>query len=215
MRRRQTGLGLVEALLALALGLMLLVAAGQVFVSAYQAWRLQGAAARLQDDARLALQRMAEDIRQAGMFGCLRLETEDFADPGAAQAFASPIEVTGDSLTLVGAELPGVLGSPDWTVLSDCRSWARVQPGQHVGDGELLALPVRRVTYRVHNGSLMLTSNAQHASLIDQVRALEVSRVEAGAGERLDIRLTLHDRQHGLEQHHSLSVALRNPGAGS
>jgi type IV pilus assembly protein PilW len=38
-----------------------------------------------------------------------------------------------------------------------------------------------------------------------------VNRVEAGEGERLDIRLTLFDRQHQLEHRHQLSVALRNP----
>ncbi|MDH0304682.1 MULTISPECIES: pilus assembly protein PilW [unclassified Pseudomonas] len=215
MTRRQAGFGLMEALLALTLGAMLLAVTGQVFVSAHQAWRLQGASARLQDDARLAMQRLVEDIRQAGMFGCLRLEASDFDDPATAQAFARPIEITDDGLTLIGAELPGLLGAPDWTVLTDCRTWARVQRGQHVGEGEWLALPVRRVSYRVRNGSLMLTSNAQHAALVDNVRALEVRRVQEREGERLDIRLSLFDRQHQLEQQHAVSVAVRNGGAGS
>jgi type IV pilus assembly protein PilW len=210
MRRRATGFGLVEAMLAVALGSLLLVAAGQVFVQGYQAWRLHAATARLQDDARLALQRMAEDIRQAGMFGCLRLDAADFDDPATAQAFARPVQASGDSLTLVGAELPGLLGAPDWTVLTDCRSWARVQRGQHVPGDTLLALPVRRVTYRVRGGSLMLTTNAQHASLIDNVGGLEVRQSE----DRVDIDLRMHDRDHHLEQRHSLSVALRNPEGG-
>lgn len=208
MKRRQAGAGLVEVLLAVALGALLLVAASQLFGRAYQAWRLQGAAARLQDDARLVLQRLAEDIRMAGMFGCLRLEAADFADPQAALAFARPIEANADSLTLVGAELPGLLGAPDWTVITDCRSWAQVVRGQHVPGDALLALPVRRVTYRVRNGSLLFTSNAQHASLVDNVRAL---RVRQGDG-RVDIELLMQDREHRLEQRHALSVAVRNPG---
>jgi Tfp pilus assembly protein PilW len=81
MKRRPAGFGLIEALLALALGVMVLAAASQLFGSAYQAWRLQGATARLQDDARLVLQRLAEDIRMAGMFGCLRLNAADFRLP--------------------------------------------------------------------------------------------------------------------------------------
>ncbi|MDH0646167.1 pilus assembly protein PilW [Pseudomonas sp. GD03858] len=215
MRYRQTGFGLMEALLALALGAMLLAVTGQVFVSAHHASRLQGASARLQDDARLALQRLVEDVRQAGMFGCLSLEAADFDDPASAQAFAHPIEISDDGLTLIGAQLPGLLGPPDWTVLSDCRSWAKVLRGQHVGEGQWLALPVRRVSYRVRNGSLMLTSNAQHAALVDNVRALEVHRVREREGERLDIRLTLFDRQHLLEQRHAVSVALRNGRTGT
>lgn len=210
MKRRQTGVGLTEMLLALALGLMLLAAASQVFGSAYQVWRLQGASARLQDDARLVLQRLAEDIRMAGMFGCLRLGEEDFRVPEAAQAFANPIQIGQDSLTLVGAALPGLMGTPDWTVLSDCRTWARVEGTQHVSGEHLFALPVRRLVYRLQDGSLILTTKSQNARLIDNVRALEVSRV----GERVDIRLTLYDRQHQLEQQHQLSVAVRNPQGG-
>ncbi|WP_177333773.1 prepilin-type N-terminal cleavage/methylation domain-containing protein, partial [Pseudomonas sp. NBRC 111127] len=42
MRRRQTGVGLLELLLALTIGLMVLVAASQLFASVHQAWRLQG-----------------------------------------------------------------------------------------------------------------------------------------------------------------------------
>ncbi|WP_194789068.1 PilW family protein [Pseudomonas sp. UFMG81] len=215
MRRRSVGFGLIEALLALALGLMLLAAASQLFGSAYQAWRLQGATARLQEDARLALQRLAEDIRMAGMFGCLRLEATDFKSSGAAEAFATPITIAPGSLTLVGAELPGLVGKADWTVLTDCHSWAEVVGHQHVPGPGTMALPIRRLTYRLNNGSLQLVTNVQNALLIDNVRAFEVNRVEAGEGERLDIRLTLFDRQHQLEHRHQLSVALRNPRHGS
>ncbi|WP_248917476.1 PilW family protein [Pseudomonas entomophila] len=215
MRRRQNGLGLIEVLLALALGLLLLTVAGQLFGSAHQAWQLQGVKARLQDDARLVLQRLSEDVRMAGMFGCLRLDPEDFADPLAARAFARPIEITSDSLTLVGAELPGVLGVADWTVLTDCRTWARVEAGPHFAGPQVLAIPVRRIGYRLRNGSLMFTTNAQHVSLIDNVRAFEVSEVETGEGLRVDIRLILHDRRYGLEQRHEMSVAVRNPWGGA
>ncbi|NIF19960.1 pilus assembly protein PilW [Pantoea sp. Cy-639] len=214
MSRAADGFSLLEVLLALALGVAVLAGAGQLLVSAHQAWRLQGAAAQMQDDARWALQRLAEDLRMAGMFGCLRLEAIDFTDPAAAQAFARPVEIGTDSLTLVGAELPGLLGAPDWTVLTDCRSWAQVSPGQHMPAGDLLALPVRRVSYRLHNASLMLSTRSQHVSLIDNVRSLQLSRITSAQGERVDIRLTLHDRQLGLEQQHALSVALRNSGVG-
>jgi len=115
MRCRQSGFGLLEVMLALAIGLMVVVAAGQLLVSAHQSWRLQGAALRLQDDARLALLRMAQDIRMAGMFGCLRLEPADFQDPAARQVFNQPVEVGPASLGLVVAEPSGHAGLPDWT----------------------------------------------------------------------------------------------------
>lgn len=213
MKRRQTGLGLIETLLALALAALLLTGASRMFLSAHQAWAQQGAAARLQDDARLVLQRIAEDVRMAGMFGCLQLQGADFGSPDTARAFAEPITIGQGSLTLVGAALPGLSGAPDWTVLTDCRSWAKVQDGQHAPGENLFALPVRRLSYQLRDGSLSLITRSQNASLIDNVKALQVTRVEAEEGERLDIQLTLYDPRHQLEQQHQISVALRNLAA--
>ena len=118
MRRCQAGLGLLEMVVALAIGLMLLAAASQLFVSAHQTWRLQSTAVRMQDSARLALLRMAQDIRMAGMFGCLRLSPGNFLVPGAEQAFARPLVSGPSSFSLVVAELPGYAGDPDWTLLT-------------------------------------------------------------------------------------------------
>jgi hypothetical protein len=84
----------------------------------------------------------------------------------------------------VGAELPGLVGRADWTVLSDCRSEAEVVAHQHVAGNTVLALPIRRLTYRLHKGSLQLLTNVQNANLIDNVRAFEVNLVEVEEGER-------------------------------
>lgn len=93
MRRRQIGFGLLEVVMALAIGLLLLAAASQLFTSAHQAWRLQSTAVRMQDEARQALLRMAQDIRMTGMFGCLQLGPGDFNAPGSQLAFARPLEL--------------------------------------------------------------------------------------------------------------------------
>ncbi|MFV3405411.1 MULTISPECIES: PilW family protein [Pseudomonas] len=210
MRCRQTGLGLLETLLALALAVLLLTGASRLLLSAHQAWAVQGVAARMHDDARLALQRIAEEVRMAGMFGCLRLEPAQFPNAGSAEAFARPITITGDSLTLVTADLSGLPGPADWTVLTDCLTWAKVELGQQMGAAGVLALPVRQILYEVRNGGLMFTSASQRATLIDQVRGLQVTHVEVEQGERLDIELTLHDPRYLLTQRHRISVALRN-----
>ncbi|MGE7994101.1 PilW family protein [Pseudomonas sp. NPDC089554] len=216
MSRLQRGFGLLEALLALAIGLMLLAAAGQVLVSSQQSWRLQGASARLQEDARLALQRLVQDIRMTGVFGCLATHAIDFPSAAAAQAFAAPLQITRTtdgrlaSLSLLAGELPGAAGAPDWTVLSDCRTWAKVLAGGHLADGDSLAFPLRQQHYRVHDGSLMLSSGGLNARLIDNVKGLWITQVQAGEGQRLDIRLQLFEPTQQLEQQYELSVALRN-----
>ncbi|CAM3916933.1 hypothetical protein CCOS865_00873 [Pseudomonas reidholzensis] len=212
MSARQPGFSLLEGLLALAVGLMLLAAASQVFVSAVQAWRLQGVVAQLQEDARLALQRMAQDIRMAGMFGCLRLDDDSFEDPAAASAFATPLLITqgGQRLSLIVGQLPGSGSRPEWTVLTDCRSWVQVKAGVQPGDQQTLALPVSRVTYTLRAARLQREARGTPQPLIDNVLSLHATRVPMAAGERVDVRLVLFDRHHAIEQHHAISVALRN-----
>ncbi|MDR6714403.1 type IV pilus assembly protein PilW [Pseudomonas hunanensis] len=212
MSLRQRGFSLLEGLLALALGLMLLAAASQVFVSAVQAWRLQGAVAQLQEDARLVLQRMAQDIRMVGMFGCLRLETADFDDPSVAEVFAQPLLISqgGERLSLIVGQLPGSVSRPRWSVLTDCRSWARVTADLRNDNQQVLALPISRLTYDVHDSSLRLSDRGTPRALIDNVRSFNATRVATAEGERVDVRLTLFEPQHSIEQHYAISVALRN-----
>ncbi|MFJ2981794.1 MULTISPECIES: PilW family protein [unclassified Pseudomonas] len=210
MRRTQHGFGLVETLLALAIGLMLLTAASQLFISAHQGWRLQGAAVRMQSDARLALLRMAQDIRMAGMFGCLRLAPDDFKDPAARDAFAHPVQAGPASLNLVVAELPGHTGAPDWTVLTDCVSEAQVHRGRAQGSGHPWVLPVSRHRYQLEGSTLSFRRRNSSQPLVDHVRELRVEQVDTAAGQRVDVTLTLFDPALEIEQRYDLSVAIRN-----
>ncbi|RMD78759.1 MAG: prepilin-type N-terminal cleavage/methylation domain-containing protein [Gammaproteobacteria bacterium] len=66
----QRGFGLVELMVAVTLGLLLLAGVVQVFASSRQAYRLQQAQDRLQENGRTALQVLARDIRMAGFWGC-------------------------------------------------------------------------------------------------------------------------------------------------
>ncbi|MFJ4111078.1 PilW family protein [Pseudomonas sp. NPDC089758] len=213
MRRKQGGFGLVEALLALAIGLMLLTAASHLFISAHQGWRLQSAALRMQADARLALLRMAQDIRMAGMFGCLRLRPEDFKDPSARDAFARPVRVGPASLSLVVAELPGLPGVPDWTLLTDCVKNAEVQKGRANSTSLPLAFPISRHHYQLHDGTLRFVRRNNPQPLVDHVRELHIESADTAEGQRVDVQLTLFDPDLGIEQRYGMSVAVRNPVA--
>ncbi|WP_313738510.1 pilus assembly protein PilW [Pseudomonas sp.] len=210
MSIRQAGIGLIEALIALALGLMVLAGASQVFIAAYQTWRLQAAAQQLQGDARLALTRIAQDIRMAGAFGCLRLNPEDFNSATAAAAFTRPVEVNGERLGLIVAELPGHTGAADWTLHTDCQTWARVHEGRTVAPFGTLALAIRRLEYRFEKGKLMLVRTGSKQPLLDHVQRLHVNLVDQ---QRIDLQLELYEPQWRLTQHYSLSVALRNSPA--
>ncbi|PVZ29723.1 PilW family protein [Pseudomonas sp. CC120222-01a] len=209
MKRGQGGFGLLEVTLALAIGLIVLAAASQLFVSVHQTWRLQDAGLRLQDDARLALLRLAQDIRMAGMFGCLRLASEDFKDPIARQAFAQPIQLNPSRLDLIVAELPGYPGAPDWTVLTDCKEKAKVGDGHATSSDYPFAYPISQHSYRFSDNTLSFKRNnkSKFQPLVDHVREWRVERL----GDRVDLALVLYEPTLRLEQRHELSVALRNP----
>lgn len=68
---RQRGLSLVELMIALTLGLMLTAAIGYFYLGSRQSYRTQDGMARLQENARYALEVIARDVRMAGYRGCV------------------------------------------------------------------------------------------------------------------------------------------------
>ena len=69
-RHAQIGLGLVELMIALTIGLLMMAAVSSVFVTSKTMYTTQDSLARLQENARFALQVMMRDIRMAGYYGC-------------------------------------------------------------------------------------------------------------------------------------------------
>lgn len=70
LRHRQAGLSLVELMIAVTLSLILGLGIIQIFSSSKQTSRVQNALARLQENARFALDILSRDIRMAGQLGC-------------------------------------------------------------------------------------------------------------------------------------------------
>ena len=71
-RWRQTGLSIVEILVALALGLILTLGLMQIFVANSQSFRLTEASSRIQETGRIGSGILAREIRNADYWGCLR-----------------------------------------------------------------------------------------------------------------------------------------------
>lgn len=67
---KQLGIGLIELLISLALGLFLLSGAIAVLVSGKSSYNLNSELTWVQDNARFALSILRNDIRMAGFFGC-------------------------------------------------------------------------------------------------------------------------------------------------
>lgn len=60
---------LVEVMIAMAIGLMITLAVASLFLSQQKSYRQNEAAARMQDNARFAMEIMIQDLRHAGFFG--------------------------------------------------------------------------------------------------------------------------------------------------
>ncbi|HAR58830.1 PilW family protein [Spongiibacter tropicus] len=92
---RQTGIGLVEIMVALVVSSLLIGGLIQIFSSNKQAYILQDEMSRLQESGRFAFHFLMKDMRMAGYFGCRNnvpvqnnLDTSDPAYDNAAYDFA-------------------------------------------------------------------------------------------------------------------------------
>lgn len=68
--KNQKGLSLVELMISITLGLILMAGVIQVFLSSRTVFSTQQAMSRAQENGRLGMELMAEDIRMAGFWGC-------------------------------------------------------------------------------------------------------------------------------------------------
>ncbi len=232
MRALARGFSLMELLLALVVGLVLVLGVSQVWISSRTTHASQQAATLLQDDARFVLGKMIQDIRQAGMFGCL---APAFIE-NAPAAFDRPVGWSDGgssmSLVLVIADVGDEGGKPDWTVLSDCTGAAQAYAGSSPSPAPgQMRLAIRQRTYTFETGQLKVSTLAAPAKavLVENVQAFDISfgvaaKPESAQVVRYDtrpadeslirsvrIRLALQDPT-GLvrDQTYSVVAALRN-----
>lgn len=178
--RSTRGFGLIELMVALALGLIVVLGVAQIFISAKNTYVSQNASASMQEDARFVLSKMLQEIRMVGMFGCLESITDSSSASDFAASSATPISWDNANLklTLVTADVGNNGGSPTWTVISDCRSDATAYTGARVAPAGQLAFPVRRLTYTFSNNQLLMstgTGTVPSQGLVSNVSAFTVT----------------------------------------
>lgn len=214
MNPRAQGFSLMELLLALAIGLLLVLGVSQVVISTRATQASQQAAMLLQDDARFVLGKLMQDIRQAGMFGCLATAYID----NAPMAFDRPVYWraggTSRALTLVTADVGG-RGTPDWTVLSDCSSEAQAYAGSSpVPVPGQTRFAIRQLTYTFEAGELKLSTPAAPAKavLVDNVQAFDISfGVAAKSASVAVVRYDPNPSDESLIRSVRIQMTLRDP----
>ena len=230
MRGQVRGFSLIELLLAMAVGLILVLGVSQVAISARATHASQQAAMLLQDDARFVLGKLIQDIRQAGMFGCLATASIDNAPPAFDRPVAWNTGSASMSLTLVTADSGG--GKPDWTVVSDCTGTAQAYAGSAPAPAPgQIRFAARQLTYTFEAGQLkistpaapakaVLTDNVQRFDIsfgvADKPSSLTVARydpspTDASLIRSVRIQMTLQDPTGRVkDQTYSVVAALRN-----
>ena len=186
--KHQSGISVVEMLVALVLGLILVLGVVQLFTSSKRTYQLQDAAAKLQEDGRYALTRISQELRMAGMFGCLTASNitnrpAAFDDPIDWDSASSTLRIVTSNAT----RGVGTTTNADWTMITDCRTNATVQAGVAAPGAGQIALPIRLVEYQFYaaEGELLFRGGGAGAftTLMSGVQSMDVSFGLAAAAE--------------------------------
>lgn len=191
MRRSNRGIGLIELMIAMTLGLIVVLAVTNIFISAKNTYLSQNAAAAMQEDARFVLSKMLQEIRMVGMFGCINPSTTgSFVDTTANNAFTAaavnPINYTtsgtaGNTLTLLTGDVGSSGSTPTYVITTNCRTLSTVFTGTlaplaaTTAAAGLVPLPVRQVIYTYKNNQLLTGPAASQQVLVNNVSGFTVT----------------------------------------
>ncbi|MGZ9664713.1 PilW family protein [Pseudomonas sp. GNP014] len=180
MKHHNRGFGLIEMLIALALGLIVVLGVVQTFLAAKNTYVSQNTGAAMQEDARFVLSKMIQELRMVGMFGCLGSITDasSAGDFNAAQLTPISWDNSNLKLTLVTADVGGNGGTPTWTVVSDCRNSATAYTGLRTAGSGQIAFPIRRLIYSFSNNQILMGTGSGTPTqqvLVNNVSAFNVT----------------------------------------
>jgi prepilin-type N-terminal cleavage/methylation domain-containing protein len=138
--RGQAGFTLVELMVAMSIFLLILVGIFQVFDPSRNAYQVSERKLDVQQNARVAMDRMARQIRMAGFF-------PENIDNDNTNDIANPIQVATESAVSVAGDLDGTGASSVFTFCRDAAGLRRVNGA--IGAGG---------SYTCANGQLMAES---------------------------------------------------------
>lgn len=185
-RRRQSGLSLIELLVALSIGVFLTLGAASLFLQSKTSFFQDEETARLQENGRWALRFLSREISMAGYFGGLldaagistALVVANDCGTGWAAAPGPGLEhVNNATTTSAAAALPCLTGV-DLLPGADVVAVKRVKDAPHVFDGSQLAAPLDQATY------LRVQEYGASSTL---VRGSSITVADKTAGSQVDV----------------------------
>lgn len=114
MKKTQQGLSIIELMIAMTIGLLIMAGLANLFVQSRQSFRQDNLIARMQEDARFAMNQLSNDISMAGFFG--PMVPNQIGNLGGVPAAAPFLNYGTPMLTL-----DNIAGTPafDWTASLD------------------------------------------------------------------------------------------------
>jgi len=121
-RRRQLGLSLIELMISMVIGLLILGGMIGLFISNKQTYRYNEELARLQENSRMAIDRLERTLRMAGHIGCPTLQDAQGALVSDDSIAANPA-ISLDTMNAIYAERynpasPGIVGTVGRTAVA-------------------------------------------------------------------------------------------------
>lgn len=142
--RGQSGMSLVEVMIAMLLGLFLVGGMMQVFTSSRLTYRVHESTARMQETGRMALEVLSRDIRMADFWGCTGNVTDvvnnldsggtGYIDFGTGGVVGTEGGTDPDSLTLRGGTNSGLGIEPPYGPQASASLHVVVPNGMEQGD---------------------------------------------------------------------------------
>jgi type IV pilus assembly protein PilW len=154
----QTGMTLIEIMIALLIGAFLIGGVLEIFINSKQTYRMQEGLSRLQENGRFALEFLAKDIRMVGYWGCLTGLGTDIAGTNNNTATGG-IDVGTDTITLKGAFVQTTTGTCGTSVVTTAAYYTDTSS---------------TIAYKINNGVLQQDTNGQSNGLVEGIENMQI-----------------------------------------
>ncbi len=104
LKTKQSGMTLIEIMIAMLIGVFLLGGVMQIFMSSRQSYRMQDNLSRMQENGRFAMDFLTRDIRMVGHQGCTAKKATRWLDPKNPNPNPMPMTMAAEGLGIIGRD---------------------------------------------------------------------------------------------------------------
>lgn len=127
-RASQHGLSLIELMIALLIGSILLLGLVQVFSASRTAYQLSQGVARVQENARFAMDYLQRDLRMVGHYGCVNDQGRLQTDGSLLSHLSAADNPFNFAVSIQGYEANGTAPDTDVNLAAPTAGWAPALP---------------------------------------------------------------------------------------